>query len=713
MADPRILQTLKRYFGYDSFRPLQSEIIEHVLSGQDALVLMPTGGGKSLCYQIPALVQPGVCVVVSPLIALMRDQVGALKSNGVAAEFINSSQSSAEQAAIEARVYQGQVKLLYVSPEKLLGRDFSQMLQRIQPSLFAIDEAHCISAWGHDFRPEYTQLAFLKKQFPGTPVLALTATADKVTRRDILKQIGIEDGRTFIASFDRPNLSLNVLPGQDRIQRILRFIERRPGQSGIVYCLSRNATESVATRLRDAGIEADFYHAGLDPAERSARQDRFITDQVPIICATVAFGMGIDKPNVRWVIHYNMPKNIESYYQEIGRAGRDGLKSDTLLFYSYGDVINYQKFIEESQNQEVERAKLQRMQDFTEAQFCRRRVLLSYFGQDMEQDCGNCDVCQDPPKRFDGTVLAQKALSAILRCQEKVGLNTLVDVLKGSITQKVRDGGFDLIKTFGAGRDLSFSHWQNYLMQMLNQGLMDMAYDEENVLKTNEVSKQVLFNGRKVMLNVPIDLRQKDLLAKSKEKPQPTQDPDERLFEQLRRLRKDLAENRGVPPYVVFSDAALKDMAAKKPTTLEAFALVSGVGQKKLEDFGQVFVDRIGDFVALHDELPSGKAGIVGSSMLRTWELLKATPDIVAVARQRDLAPSTIWGHIMELVEADKAIDIQLLIPESQRKLIAEAIEQTGESLKAKVIFEHLKGTIDYSPIRVMMALHRKNQSKK
>lgn len=412
-------EALKQYFGYDQFRPLQEEIIERVLDKKDALVLMPTGGGKSICYQIPAIIQEGICIVVSPLIALMKDQVEGLRANGVAAAFLNSSLSGSEQMAIESQAMKGQLKLLYVSPERLLSSNFLNMLSTLSISLIAIDEAHCISAWGHDFRPEYTQLKFLKERYPDVPLIALTATADKITRKDIASQLTLNNPEYFIASFDRPNLGLTVMPGRNRYALIVDFVKKRPNQSGIIYCLSRKSTEDMASKLKNDGFSAHCYHAGLPPKIRAKAQENFINDKTTIICATVAFGMGIDKSNVRWIIHYNMPKNIESYYQEIGRAGRDGLQGDTLLFYSYGDVIQLRKFLDESGQKEVQLAKLKRMQQYAEAFVCRRKILLSYFGEDLAENCNNCDICQNPPRQFDGTVLAQKALSAITRLTKK------------------------------------------------------------------------------------------------------------------------------------------------------------------------------------------------------------------------------------------------------------------------------------------------------
>ncbi|MEO1451245.1 MAG: DNA helicase RecQ, partial [Bacteroidota bacterium] len=486
-------QTLKQYFGYDTFRPFQEEIIATLQRGKDVLVLMPTGGGKSICYQVPALMHPGMTIVISPLISLMKDQVEALKANGVAAAFLNSSQSPKVQAGIVEKALLADIKLLYVSPEKALSQDFMEMLDRVKLNLIAVDEAHCISQWGHDFRIEYTQLGIFKRRYKGVPLIALTATADRATRSDIIHQLQLQQPEVFVASFDRPNLSLSVRPAQKRLQQIKEFIRLRPGQSGIIYCLSRKATESLAAKLQEAGFPAISYHAGMSPAARSRAQEDFVKDEVPIVCATIAFGMGIDKPNVRWVIHYNLPQTMENYYQEIGRAGRDGLPSDTLLFYSLGDVITYRKFIEESGQPELKEAKLNRMLQYAQASTCRRRILLSYFGEHLPADCGNCDVCEDPPQRFDATIIAQKALSAVARLKQQVGMSMLIDVLRGSNRKEIRDKGFDQIKTFGAGAEMRPAEWQFCLLQMLDQGLLEIAFERGRALQLTEASRPVLF----------------------------------------------------------------------------------------------------------------------------------------------------------------------------------------------------------------------------
>ncbi|MEM1122595.1 MAG: DNA helicase RecQ, partial [Bacteroidota bacterium] len=573
---------LKKYYGYDNFRPMQADIIQSVYDLNDTLVLMPTGGGKSICYQIPAVTMDGIAVVVSPLISLMKDQVGALHANGIKAAFLNSSLSSSEQHAVEDDIFKQNIDLIYVSPEKMVSPNFLALLKRVKISLFAIDEAHCISAWGHDFRPEYTQLKFIKRHFPATPIIALTATADKTTRKDIAQQLDMYRPKIFVASFDRPNLSLEVRPGQKKLEQIIRFIKKRPNQSGIIYCLSRKSTENLSDKLQMQGFKAQAYHAGLPSIQRSKVQEDFINDHVEIVCATVAFGMGIDKSNVRWVIHYNLPKNIESYYQEIGRAGRDGTTADTLLFYSYGDIKTLREILtnNESANVALKLAKLERMQQYAESLSCRRKILLNYFSEPFEKACGNCDVCKNPPQYFDGTVIAQKALSAVYRLKQQVGSAMIIDVLRGSGRREVYEKGYQNIKTYGAGRDASYRDWQFFMMQLINLGFLEVAYDDRNVLRLTSLSQAVLFNNKKVQLVQPQVAQSRTAQAKAKAVKPKRQRVRDELFEILRVLRRDLALQRGVPPYVVFSDATLEEMAAKRPTIDADLMDISGVGER-------------------------------------------------------------------------------------------------------------------------------------
>jgi ATP-dependent DNA helicase RecQ len=598
-------QILKKYFGYDSFFPLQAEIIDHVLSNNDALVLMPTGGGKSICFQIPALMNDGVTIVISPLISLMKDQVEALKANGIEAEFLNSSLSAKEEKLIIERSLKGTLKLLYVSPERLNSAGFIELLSQLKVSMFAVDEAHCISFWGHDFRPEYKRLNILKEQYPNVPLIALTATADRVIRRDILSQLCIPETKTFVASFDRPNLSLAVRPGLKRMRQITDFLKLHRREPGIIYCLSRKSTESVTANLNKAGYKAKYYHAGMNNDDRSRTQNEFIRDEIQIICATVAFGMGIDKSNVRWVIHYNLPKNIESFYQEVGRCGRDGLPADTILFYSYADIMAQTEMLKDAttERRELLEAKLKRMKQYAEAQSCRRRILLSYFNETNTTDCGNCDVCKNPPQKFDGTIIAQKALSAIVRTKEQINSTLLIDILRGSHNRQVIEKGYDKIKTWGVGRDLKFEEWSGYIFQLLNLGYVDIAYDEGYTFKLNDLSHLVLKNKALVMLVKYRPYQDREKVVMPKEPPEKAE-LNQTLFDCLKQLRKTIADQNNIPAYIVFSDKTLQDMTQKMPIDKIAMLEVSGVAERKFATYGQQFLDEISRFMS--DEAVKG-----------------------------------------------------------------------------------------------------------
>ena len=605
-----IFEALRHYFGYNSFRNNQEEIIRHITQGQDALVLMPTGGGKSICYQIPALTMPGTAIVVSPLISLMKDQVETLQANGIEAEALNSGNDPSADLVIRRRCLQGSIKLLYISPEKLLS-EIDYLLSHIHISLFAIDEAHCISQWGHDFRPEYTQLGILREKFPNTPIMALTATADKITRHDIIEQLNLHDAREFISSFDRPNLSLSVKRGYkaaEKMHFILNFIKARPLEAGIIYCLSRKTTEKVAEDLRKKGIHAAPYHAGLSNLERNQTQEMFKNDQLLVVCATIAFGMGIDKSNVRWVIHYNMPKSIESFYQEIGRAGRDGAPADTILFYSLADIVQLSEFARQSGQQDINMDKLKRMREYAESNVCRRRILLNYFSEQTDHDCGNCDICENPPQRFDGTRHVQMALSAVKRTDEQIRISTIVEILKGMRSPTVVRHQYDQLKTFGVGKDISSSDWQDYLLQMLQMGFIEIAYNEGNKVRITDIGNDVLYGRKEAMLCVIDHSTQEEPRRKPKLRleipsitipglPPTTGIEDPRLFEALRNLRSTCANEEGFPPYIVFTDKVLHALATIKPTSLEQFGNISGIGEHKKQKYGNRFVEVIKKYV--------------------------------------------------------------------------------------------------------------------
>lgn len=711
-------QALKQYFGYDSFRPQQAEIIDTVMAGHDCLVLMPTGGGKSVCFQIPAILREGLTVVISPLIALMKDQVEALRVNGIKVAFLNSTLSAVEQDQVMWQAKVGELKLLYIAPERLFSGNTFEYLREWKVSLFAIDESHCISSWGHDFRPEYRQLSALKKYFPEIPVIALTATADRVTRRDILKQIGIEEAETFVASFDRPNLSLNVLPGRKRIQQIQSFLTKHNGQAGIIYCLSRKGTETVAASLQKAGFRVEYYHAGLAADKRSRVQDLFLRDDIQIIVATIAFGMGIDKSNVRWVIHYNLPSNVESFYQEIGRAGRDGSPSDTVLFYSYMDIITRQEMITNSdqsaEQKELLNAKLDRMKQYAEADICRRRILLSYFNEAVDHDCGNCDVCRNPRSRFDATVIAQKALSGIARTDQKVAMGMLIDILRGSRNRNILQHGYDRLPTFGVGHDLRGEEWAEYISQLLNSGVMDIAYDEAHSFKLNAFSRQVLYEKRKVELVrfIPLSERKaKEEAQLPKEKPKQEIIRDA-LFERLRTLRKQIADRMGVPPYVVFTDATLSEMAQKRPVSEAQMKAISGIGTERYRNYGDTFIKEIVAFA--RENTKPGTRIAQGMTYIETWELFKAGYSLKVIAEKRDLNPVTIISHLVKLKEDGHEINLKALIDPNIYKIIVTAAQELSirRDEPLKPLFEQLNEKYDYGQIKLALAVWEEERQK-
>ncbi|WP_299122385.1 DNA helicase RecQ [uncultured Tenacibaculum sp.] len=700
ITEKDLLEKLKSNFGYDSFRLEQQKIIENILNKRDTLVIMPTGGGKSICYQLPALFFKDITLVISPLIALMKDQVDSLKANGIPATYYNSSQSAEEQQKVFDAIVNKTVKLVYVAPESLPL--LQNILTQSYISCIAIDEAHCISAWGHDFRPSYKQLSFLKKSLPDVPIVALTATADKATQEDILEQLAVPNATKYVSSFNRKNISLEVRPANDRIKQIIQFINRRPKESGIVYCLSRKATEQLATKLKQNNIDAKAYHAGLTFEERAKTQEDFIKDDVTIICATIAFGMGIDKSNVRWVIHYNMPKNIEGYYQEIGRSGRDGLPANALLFHSYADVIQLRQFIANTGNKEVQEAKLDRMKQFAEATVCRRKILLSYFGELIEENCGNCDVCKNPPKFFDGTIIAQKALSAIYRLQQKEAMGTVIDVLRGAQNATVLDKNYQTLKTYGVGNDISWKDWQHYIIQLINQGYCQIAFHLNNTLQLTEFSKKILFSGEKIQLTIPKEINKEEKLVRTKAK-RTTKVVRDTLFERLRKLRYKIAQEEDIAAYLVFSDATLRELENERPQTDSEFLAISGVGQRKLEVYGGEFMEEIRTFL---QEKKRGRK----DTTLETYNLYKEGFSIEEIAEKRGLKSPTVFSHLSKLYLEGKDVSLDEFISADELKLIANAKKVLRNETALKPYFEFLGEKIPYEQIRVGLTILQKKR---
>ncbi|WP_196892879.1 DNA helicase RecQ [Aureivirga marina] len=711
-----IYNALKKYFGYDEFRPLQYDIIKNIFAKNDSLVIMPTGGGKSICYQLPSTLLPGITIVISPLIALMKDQVDGLNANGITAAFLNSSQSQEDQAEVFHLAEKKELKILYIAPESLSM--FDNFLKTLEISLIAIDEAHCISAWGHDFRPAYTSLNYLKKAFPNAALIALTATADKATREDILKQLDIPNASKFISSFDRPNLSLEVRPANDRIKQIVKFIQERPNQSGIIYCLSRKTTESIASKLQNVGINAASYHAGMDHESREKVQENFIQDNTDVICATVAFGMGIDKSNVRWVIHYNLPKNIEGYYQEIGRAGRDGLDSETILFHSYGDVIQLQNFAQDSNNAEVQLSKIERMKQYADALSCRRKILLNYFGEHIIKDCGNCDVCKNPPTFFDGTILAQKILSGIMRLQEKEPLNVVIDFLKGSRNQNILEKNYQNLKTYGVAQELAWKDLQQYMIQLINLGFCEVAFHESNHIKVTPLGKNVLFQGTKVSLTSLQDFNKKktkqvEVIVDSSE--------HAALYENLRTLRRKIANEKNIAPYLVFGDAALRDMQKKLPLTISEFLEVSGVGQKKADTYGEAFISEIKKYVEENNieikkvlvtvnpkKKKEKKKREKGGTYKTSYELYEQGYSIDQIAEQRNLAKTTILGHLLKMYEMGFKLNLSDFITDEELSKVKKAKKEIENPIGLKDYYTFLNEELSYSKIRIGLAVLEK-----
>jgi len=697
-------ELLKSVFGYDQFRPLQEEIITRTLEGKDSFVLMPTGGGKSMCFQIPALCLEGITIVVSPLISLMKDQVQALKSNGIKADFFNSSISSTEENEVIDRAMKGETQLLYLSPEKIISVSNS-WLKELNIKLVAIDEAHCVSMWGHDFRPEYTQLRVFRNSLPEVPFMALTATADKSARKDIEEQLGLKDSKLFISSFDRKNLSIEVrgqVTKKKKLQEISQFVERRRGESGIVYCLSRKNTEEVAAYLSEEGHSVEFYHAGMNPEERERIQTEFINDYTKIIVATIAFGMGIDKSNVRWVIHYNLPKNLEGYYQEIGRAGRDGLPSETILYYNMRDFVLYSQFADDGANSSMQKEKLIRMLQFAEAKSCRRKILLSYFGEHLVSNCGNCDVCQNPPKSFDGTILAQKALSGIARMGQKEGITLLINVLRGSNNADVHEKNYTQLKTYGLGKEVSFFDWRDYIIQLANQGLIEIVYSENSALKISPLGKKVLKGEKKIQLTYPVTAEEK------KKKPKIVRianegEVNEELYKELKKVRYAISKEENVPAYIVFNDKTLQEIARELPVNENEFLAISGVGLNKMQEYGEEFMEVVRRFnsTAKPRKIPT---------TLETFGLYKEGLSPEEIAEKRKLSSTTIYSHLCQLYSEGKELDLMQYVNSGTLKKVQDAYEQLNKEGALKPIFEKLHENVSYGEIRISLAIIQRNE---
>ena len=705
----QVLELLKSRFGYDSFLPQQEEIVRHVLGKEHCLVLMPTGGGKSLCYQLPALCLDGLTLVVSPLIALMKDQVDALRANGIPAAFVNSSMTAAEIGGIHTAALMGRVKILYIAPERLVVPGFVSFLESASVSLIAIDEAHCISEWGHDFRPDYRNLKALRARFPHVPCIALTATATERVREDIVAELDIQDGTTFISSFNRENLTYTVLPKSDRFSELLKLLRKHRGESSIIYCFSRKDTEELVEDLRDEGLSTLPYHAGLDPSIRRLNQERFIRDEVPIIVATIAFGMGIDKPDVRLIVHYDMPKSVESYYQETGRAGRDGLPSDCVLFYSPGDRSRQEYWIgqmEDAEEKRRARRKLDGMVEYSELTGCRRAYLLRYFGEDFQDsNCGGCDACLADVEEFDATIIAQQILSAVIRTSERYGSAHIANVLRGSRAKRVIESGHDKLSVYGIARDFSKLQIQGITRQLIDGGLLAKAEGEYPTLVVTAAGREFLRSRASLRLS-----RKKGQASGKKPADRSRLDYDRGLFDLLRDLRRTLAEERGVPPYVVFGDVSLVEMAYFLPQSRESFSRITGVGAAKLEEYGEVFVEHIreyGDERGLQERekpLERRKSRSVrrpGSTYAKTLELFQNGLSIDQIATQRGISPGTVIGHLERLAAHGEEIDVRHQLDPERYDLIKTEIERS-ESPWLSAIRDALGDGYSYDEIRLV-----------
>ena len=719
-ATPDLSRALKQYFGFDSFRPLQEQIIRDALAGRDVFALLPTGGGKSLCFQLPALVRPGLTVVVSPLIALMKDQVDSMQASGVAATFLNSTLNTAQARMRFDGLNHGEYRLLYVAPERLMIPGFLDDVRRWDVNLIAIDEAHCISEWGHDFRPEYRQLEQLRVQLPDVPIMALTATATERVRADIVKQLKLREPGLYTASFNRPNLTYRVLPKAGPYEQVLEFIRARPGESGIIYCHSRKGTESVAERLNSDGVPARAYHAGLEPDVRSKNQEAFLRDEVRVVSATVAFGMGINKPNVRFVIHYDLPKNIEGYYQETGRAGRDGLPGECVLLFSAADVVKQDRFIQEKpglREQQIAREQLQQMVHYAESSECRRTVLLNYFAEQFGEDnCGGCDNCLSPRDTFDGTLAAQKFLSCVFRIREHgsfaVGLNHVIEVLTGADTEKVRQWGHEKLSTYGIGGEHKRADWQAIGRELVRLGYLRQNSEKFNTLELTDAGRTVLRERKKITLTKPMVVPERqsgrigDITC------------DEVLFESLRGLRRRLADERGVPPYIIFSDVTLRQMARDYPADERELTRISGIGEKKRAEFGAIFLAEIAAHLQSHPRQMFAEEFIAPVPRARprlndtthdTLARFRAGLEVPAIARARDMAVSTIYSHLANAIEAGEDVDTSTLLTTAEHAQIAPVFVKLGVVSLSRVM-EALGNKFDYGKLHISRALYLRSK---
>ncbi len=702
-APQSALQVLQHTFGYEAFRGQQADIVDQLVNGGDALVLMPTGGGKSLCYQIPALVRSGTAIVVSPLIALMQDQVAALIQNGVSAAYLNSSLTAAQAADIESQLLNGQLDLLYVAPERLMMPRTLEMLERIHISLFAIDEAHCVSQWGHDFRPEYIQLSVLHERFPRIPRIALTATADEPTRKEIIQRLALHNAQVFNSGFDRPNIRYQISESQGNAREaLLRFIlNNHEGEAGVIYCLSRKKVEDTAQWLQNKGLNALPYHAGLPQAQRQLHQERFLREDGIIIVATIAFGMGIDKPDVRFVAHLSLPKSIEAYYQETGRAGRDGLPADAWMSYGLQDVITIRQMQESSDADEnhkrVERHKLDAMLGLCEITSCRRQSLLNYFGDTLEQPCGNCDNCLTPPQTWDATVAAQKALSCVHRTGQRFGVNYLIDVLRGSESERVKQFGHAQVSTYGIGKELTTNEWRGVYRQLISIGLLSVDLEGYGGLHLTEAARPVLRGETQLLL------RKLEKTAKKSERKRNTtqfaKEADNKLWNALRECRRRLAEEQSIPAYMIFHDATLVEMMERQPQTMEQFSRISGVGERKLEAYGDAFLEVINEHAS--DKTPAAQSDTIAE----TIDLLCQGKTALEIAHARNLKISTIYSHFSQAIEeGDIDLEDAIQLSEDELKRIRFALEQNDEEGKLKPVFESLEGEFDYGILKCVKA---------